>query len=49
MIETKIVIKTHYRFNDSDKEFIRNFIIAHFKVSKKIVDFYTEETHGVDT
>lgn len=47
MIQTKIVIKTELRFSDSDKEFIKNLIVSHFKKLKKIVDIYIEETHGV--
>ena len=44
MIEFKIVVKTHYRFNDSDKEFIKNFLLSTFKDSKEIQDLYMEET-----
>ena len=47
LIETKIVIKSQYRFNDSDKELITKFINSHFKESKKMNYFYIEERHGV--
>jgi len=47
MIELKIVLKTHKRFNDSDKEFIKNFLISHFKQSKEIQDLYIEEKTSV--
>ena len=43
MIELKIVIQTKKRFNDSDKEFIKNFLISHFKQIKDIQDLYIEE------
>ncbi len=42
MIETRVVMKTHYRLNDSDKEFLKNFIFSHFK-AKEIQDYYMEE------
>lgn len=43
MIETKIVFKSSYRLNDSDKEYITNFFNSTFKESKDIQDFYIEE------
>ena len=43
MIEFKIVMKTHRRFNDSDKEYIKGFLMRYFKESKEIQDFYMEE------
>ncbi|KKL90986.1 hypothetical protein LCGC14_1899240 [marine sediment metagenome] len=43
MIEFKIVVKCHYRFNDSDKKYIKDFLMRYFKESKEIQDLYMEE------
>lgn len=43
MIEFKIVVKSHYRFNDSDKEFIKDFLMRYFEESKDIQDLYMDE------
>ena len=43
MIELTIVMKTQRRFNDSDKEYIKDFLMRYFKESKEIHDFYMEE------
>ncbi len=43
MIELKIVMKSNYRFNESDKEFIKNFLTRYFGKQKEIQDLYMEE------
>jgi len=43
MIELTIVMKTLRRFNDSDKEFIKGFLMRYFKELKELQDFYIEE------
>ena len=43
MIELMIVLKAHRRFNESDKAYIKDFMMRYFKESKEIQDFYMEE------
>ena len=43
MIELQIVIKAQRRFNESDKAYIKDFMMRYFKESKEIQDFYMEE------
>ena len=47
MIEFKIVMETNYRFDDMDKEVIKNFLLKHFKNGKEVKNLYFEE--GVKT